>query len=166
MCLICDPRKSSLRHEIFGLEAATADVGLVHGRELLVHLRRRVVRPDADRAQRVARRHEVLQSDRAEQALAVVVGASSAAVSRSSTCQIVLQGTHGDDRYINGLRAIPLGDAARSFEKKTSHERSFRWIDDGHDHEDACSLQDKSSDLLRYLIPSFQEFPWDKSESK
>jgi hypothetical protein len=65
-------------HQLLGRDAGTAsaNVRLVHDRELLVHLRQRVVHPDSDRAQRVAGRHEVLQADRAEQALVVAVGAS------------------------------------------------------------------------------------------
>ena len=59
-----------------GARATAANIGLAHGRGLLFHFAQRIVHPDADRALRVARRHEVFQADRAEQVLAVAVGAS------------------------------------------------------------------------------------------
>ena len=56
--------------------AAAIDIGLVHGRELGVHLGQCLIDPGADRAQRVVGGDKVLQPHRREQTLVVAVGSS------------------------------------------------------------------------------------------
>jgi len=65
-------------HELLRSDARAAALhfGLVHRRELRVHLRQRVVDPLPDRSQWMLGRHEVLELARREQALVVTVGAS------------------------------------------------------------------------------------------
>ncbi len=65
-------------HELLGRDArpAALHVGLVHRRELGIHLGQRLIQPGADRAQRMAGRHELVEPHRAEQGLVVAVGSS------------------------------------------------------------------------------------------
>ena len=65
-------------HELLRRDARppALGVGLVHRRELRVHLGQRLVQPLADRAQRVGLRHEFLQLHRAEQRLVVRIRSS------------------------------------------------------------------------------------------
>ena len=65
-------------HQLLGRDAGAPAlyVGLVHGRQLGVHRRQRLVDPDPDRTQWVVGRDKVLQSYRGEKALVVAVRSS------------------------------------------------------------------------------------------
>jgi hypothetical protein len=94
--------------------AAALYISLAHWRELLVHLRQRLVDLLSDRAQRVRAGHEILQTQRREQRFVVGVGSPhGGAGSCSFDGPIVGYAQAAVDRYLNGLLSYQKSSATQ-----------------------------------------------------
>lgn len=85
-------------HELLGGDArsATSDVSLVHGGELDIHPRQRVIDPGTDRPQRVTRRNKVLEPHCREQRFVVSIGSAHRGLARSASVHRSSSTTRGE----------------------------------------------------------------------